>query len=229
MVSTQLTDRRRLRHAQTREQIVVEALQIMRTQGVGGLSLGELARRIGVRTPSLYTYFDSKAALYDELFRRGWQECVEDARRHLERLGPVTSQTSAGERLLDLNATFVRWALAHPELSQLMLFRPVPLWEPTESAYEPAVRLFGMLEEEVRACQAQGLVLQDADLAEMTENIANAAAGVIARQLANEPGASYERGRASRHYPALMRSVCRPYLTRPTGRSTSPDPIGGAR
>ena len=53
------------------------ALAVMAEQGVAGLTLGEVARRMGIRTPSLYGYFDGKHALYDALFARGWEGLTE--------------------------------------------------------------------------------------------------------------------------------------------------------
>lgn len=47
-------------------------MDVMGEHGVAGLSLGEVSRRVGIRPPSLYVYFPSKHAVYDELFARGW-------------------------------------------------------------------------------------------------------------------------------------------------------------
>ena len=52
------------------------AVAVMAEQGVVGLSLGEVARRMGIRPPSLYVYFDSKNALYDAIFARGSRELI---------------------------------------------------------------------------------------------------------------------------------------------------------
>jgi len=204
--------RRLRRHQETREQILVHAIDIMGSQGVAGLSLGEVARRLGVRTPSLYTYFDSKNALYDELFRRGWQECHDVVRGHAERLGTVTAVTDVIGRGLALLTSFVRWALDHPALSQLMLLRPVPAWEPAALAYEAAVDFLRLLIDEVHAYQDKGLLRADTDLDEMVTNVATICTGVIATQLANEPGVPYDQGRAFPHFPALVSAVIQHYL-----------------
>ena len=66
-------DRRRRRHRETLDEVVGHALTVMAESGAAGLSLGEVARRMGIRTPSLYVYFSSKAELYDEVFARGWR------------------------------------------------------------------------------------------------------------------------------------------------------------
>jgi AcrR family transcriptional regulator len=70
-------DRRQLRRAETIEQLVDVAVQVMAEQGAAGLSLGEVARRMGIRPPSLYVYFASKNAVYDDVFARGWRDANE--------------------------------------------------------------------------------------------------------------------------------------------------------
>src|SRR3954452_894415 len=69
-------DRRQRRRLETIEEVLDHAAAIMAEEGVAGLSLGEIARRMGIRTPSLYVYFRSKHALYDALFARGWRELL---------------------------------------------------------------------------------------------------------------------------------------------------------
>ena len=64
-------DRRLLRRQQTIEEALDAAVAIMGEAGVGGLSMSEIARRLGMRQPSLYKYFPSLHAVYDALFARG--------------------------------------------------------------------------------------------------------------------------------------------------------------
>ena len=206
------THRRRRRHDETREEIVALAVEIMAEDGVAGLSLGEVARRLGVRTPSLYTYFESKGALYDELFRRGWEACLEAVSAHRAHLGPIAADTDAVERAIELHGSFIRWALANPELSQLMMTRPVPRWQPSPEAYAPSVELMASLADELRLLRDHGCLAADADLDELTQNIATVGTGVILRHLANEPGAAYGDAAVSRHFPALLTALITAHL-----------------
>ena len=52
--------RRLLRRQQTIEEALDAAVAIMEELGVGGLSMSEIARRVGMRQPSLYKYFPSR-------------------------------------------------------------------------------------------------------------------------------------------------------------------------
>src|SRR5262245_2556059 len=65
------SDRRARRRQETIEEILDIAQDVMAEEGVNGLSLSEVARRLGVQPPSLYKYFDSLMDVYDALFRRG--------------------------------------------------------------------------------------------------------------------------------------------------------------
>ena len=49
--------------------IVAATTEVMAEGGAASLSLGEVARRVGMRTPSLYGYFGIRADLCDEIFR----------------------------------------------------------------------------------------------------------------------------------------------------------------
>src|ERR1700757_5432502 len=84
-------DRRARRRRETIEEILAIALEVMAEEGVNGLTLAEVARRLGVQPPSLYKYFDSLMALYDALFRRGQQA-------HLEVMRAAMAQAPPGLR-----------------------------------------------------------------------------------------------------------------------------------
>ena len=79
----------------------------MTEKGVNGLTLSEVARRLGVQPPSLYKYFDSLMALYDALFRRGQQAHLEVMRAAMEQAPPGLDALQAG---LDASG---RWCLAN--------------------------------------------------------------------------------------------------------------------
>ncbi len=57
----------RERRQRNREEMVAAILDaaraVMREEGVAALNLHEVARRVGLRTPSLYEYFPGKMAL----------------------------------------------------------------------------------------------------------------------------------------------------------------------
>lgn len=211
MVDVDTPDRRKQRHLATREELIGHAIDLIGQEGAGGLSLAELARRIGVRTPSLYTYFPAKAAVYDELFQRGWRDLITDSTAVLDRLGEQTAGTDLVARALEITAAQVRWHLRHPALAQLMLFRPVPRWEPSPEAYGVAIEAAQIFIDDLRVSRDLGLIRPDVDPDAAFDDLANMVTGVVARHLSNEPGAAYGQARASRTFPALVATVIRSY------------------
>src|ERR1022692_5118901 len=76
----QRPDRRARRRQETIAEILGIATEIMTEEGVNGLSLAEVARRLGVKPPSLYKYFPSLMAIYDALFLEGQHQNLEAMR-----------------------------------------------------------------------------------------------------------------------------------------------------
>ena len=125
------TDRRARRRQETIEEILDIARQIMTEEGVNGLSLAEVARRLGVQPPSLYKYFPSLMAIYDAIFLRGQLDNLAEVRRGMAGAEPGLPALIAG-----LEASG-RWLLANRAVAQLLFWRPVPSFHPSEEAFAP--------------------------------------------------------------------------------------------
>ncbi|WP_445529808.1 TetR/AcrR family transcriptional regulator [Streptomyces cyslabdanicus] len=186
-------DRRLRRRNDTVREILDTALEVMAEEGVAALSLAEVARRMGMRPPSLYQYFPSRTAVYDALFERGMRETV----GVLEPYRAMLSRDPRGALLAGQQAT-VAWAMAHPVLAQLLYWRPVPGFEPTPRAFEPAVRQLELLRAALRAAVGAGQLSPAAAEEDGVALYTALMAGVISQQLANEPSARVEEGRFTR-------------------------------
>ena len=122
-------DRRR---ARTRAEILAAAWSICREHGLAALSLREIGERVGMRAPSLYSYFESKDAIYDAMFAEGQAELA----AQLETLnadGPVRQVIRAGTR------AFFEFCVSDPIRYQLMFQRTLPGFEPSPASYALAV------------------------------------------------------------------------------------------
>ena len=213
-------DRRLRRRQETIEEVLDVAATIMAEHGVAGLSLGEIARRMGMRPPSLYVYFPSKDALYDALFARG-------ARRILEVMTAVTVDLDrAGgleEVLLPHAEAFVRWTFDNRAYSQLLFWRPVPGFAPSADAYAPALELIEAGRARFAELQRRGLVRDDVSAAAVQRDWTIVISGVVSQQLSNAPGETYDDGRFTRAIPGLVSMFARHYApptsTAATGRS----------
>jgi AcrR family transcriptional regulator len=178
-------DRRRRRHRETSDEIVEHALAVMAEGGAAGLSLGEVARRMHMRTPSLYVYFPSKAALYDEVFARGWRAFEESMRPYAE---PPAPDGSPQEHLEGAMRCALEWSTAHPAYSQLMFWRPVPQWQPTAGSYAAAVAAKDLATETMTRLREQGSLDHTTDVPEAVEVWNLVSTGLISQHMSNEPG-----------------------------------------
>jgi AcrR family transcriptional regulator len=224
-VTTAPIDRRQRRRQETIEEVLDVAAAIMAEQGVAGLSVGEVARRMGIRPPSLYVYFPSKHAIYDALFARGAQsllDVIQDAdRTELQQL------TTLDAFLLEAAGVFVRWSMEHPAYSQLLFWRPVPGFAPSPEAYRPAVELLGLTTRRFADLQHRGLVRRDVRPEQVTRDWTVLTSGVISQQLSNAPDETFDTGRFVEALPDLAAMFARyysePRSTAARGRASHAD------
>ena len=219
-VATPRTDRRHERRRETIEQIVDVAVDVMREHGVAGLSLGEVARRMGIRTPSLYVYFASKNAVYDAVFDRGWRELLETIEQARHDLGVPADLTAMCTTAAE---TLVRWGLDNATTAQLMFWRPVPDYEPAPEAYAAAVQMIERSRQAFADAQSQGLFRPGVDVDEALRTWTVLTSGVLTQQLANAPHEPYETGRFTTAIPRVVEMFVAVY-----GRPTTSQRRGGA-
>lgn len=194
-------DRRHRRRLETIEEIVDVAIGVMTESGVGGLSLGEVARRMGMRTPSLYVYFDSKNAVYDAVFARGWRAVHETMTPAYD---GVRDTADLPSYFLTCARLFVGWMLEHPVQAQLMCWRPVPGYEPSALAYEPAVEMLAAAHASFEQLRDRGLFRPDADVELLLRTWTVLTSGVMTQQLANAPDVSLDEGAFTATLPDLV-------------------------
>lgn len=123
-----IKERRRLNREEIIEDIIKIAREMIQTDGAASLSFNAIARQLGIKPPSLYTYFDSKHAIYDELFRRGWVLFTDQID------SKVVLHGSIHDRLVRFFETYMRFAQENPDYYQIMFQRPVPNFVPSEAS-----------------------------------------------------------------------------------------------
>ncbi len=170
-----MLDRRAKLREATRQEILAAAWDIAREQGIGAVTLREIAARIGMQPPSLYTHFPSKMAIYDAMYRQGWEDYLAVVAETEPRL-----PTAPRAALAMVAAGFFDFALAEPARAQLMNQRLVPGFEPTAEAYAPAVETLDRLRAVLARLGADGEAAADLFTALV--------AGLISQQIANDPG-----------------------------------------
>ena len=56
-----------MKQEDTKQKILDKALELFSTQGYDSVSVGELAKAVGIKAPSLYNHFSSKQAIFDAI------------------------------------------------------------------------------------------------------------------------------------------------------------------
>ncbi|MGY1815604.1 TetR/AcrR family transcriptional regulator [Blastococcus sp. SYSU D00820] len=184
------------RIARRRAAVVEEALDhaeaLIGEHGAAALSVSEVARRMGIRGPSLYKYFPSRAAVYDALFARGLAGQQQAVRAAVEDAAPGLPRLRAGGRAV------VAWAVGHPALAQLLFWRPVPGFEPSPGTFAPSRAELAAVRAELAAAVRLGQLRASADSDDAVRLLTVVLAGLISQQLANQPGVPHAEGVFSR-------------------------------
>lgn len=163
------------RRESARQEILAAAWAVARENGLGALTLREVAARVGMRPPSLYSHFASKHAIYDAMFGQAWTDYLEV----VEELEPALPAAPRAV-LRTMARTFFDFSVADLARHQLINVRSIPGFAPSPEAYAPAVRVLEWL----RARLADIDVHREDDVDLYTALVT----GMIHQQLANDPG-----------------------------------------
>lgn len=197
MRSQKNTSPRVQRNREAATQTILDAARaIMREEGVAALTMQGLARRMGMRAPSLYNYFSSKMDIYDVLFQLG----ITMYDTHLQEA--LKTSKHAHDEIRIVIESYMSFALENPELYQLCFERPVPGFVPSkksldlsfgvlEKAYSQATQFKKRLDTKLSAQQIINLVIATAH-------------GLTAMHLANEPQLPIGQGRFGSLIPAVV-------------------------
>jgi AcrR family transcriptional regulator len=212
------TDRRARRRQETIEEILDLAVAVMTEEGVNGLSVAEVARRLGVQPPSLYKYFPSLMSVYDALFLQGQREHLRVVRDAMARADPGLPAIHAG---LDAGG---RWSLQNRALAQLLFWRPVPSFEPSPEALAPSIEMVALIRSALTEAVAAGELGPGADSDEAIALISILTAGTLSQAMANEPQLPWGEGRFSPLFAKLigLLPAAYPPATRATRRRANP-------
>lgn len=174
MIGQPIRDRRAERHAATKAEILDAAWKQVRADGLAALSLRDLARTIGMQPPSLYSYFDSKHAIYDAMYAHGAQQFVD------EQQASMPTPDDPLEALKAVLHFFVGFCAADFARYQLLFQRTIPGFEPSPESFKISEENLGELGELFARCGVSEPEAIDLFTALGT--------GLADQQLSNDPG-----------------------------------------
>jgi AcrR family transcriptional regulator len=175
MLEMPTRDRQAERREATRAEILEAAWAVAAENGLAELTLRDVGARVGMRAPSLYSYFDSKHAIYDAMFAQAWQGCL-DGLDEIEATLP-RSPRAAVKRLA---RGFFDYAVADLARHQLMNQRTIPGFVPSAEAYAPAVAVLDRARAHLARCG-----VERPDHVDLYTALVG---GLIDAQQANDPG-----------------------------------------
>lgn len=141
----------------------------------------DLGKRVGMRAQSIYGYFASKDAIFDAMFRQGYEE-------FLDAMAPTTAGPEAGtgtdsepfDLALQASRRFFDFCTSDPVRYQLLFQRTIPGFEPSPESYAVAVEALTQLEAAMEAFGVTDPAASDMWTAVLT--------GLTDQQISNDPG-----------------------------------------
>lgn len=161
------------RQAAARHEILRACWRLAAEHGLSGFTLRQVAAAVGIRAPSLYSYFAAKNDMYDALFQEG-------AEAFAAAMAAIPAKAEPRDRLRAAARGYLAFCVADPVRHQLLFQRTVPGFEPSAGAYAPAVEAY----EHMREAFAAVGVTRQRDLDLWTALLT----GLASQQLANDPG-----------------------------------------
>jgi AcrR family transcriptional regulator len=160
---------------------------IMREKGAAALNLNEVARRVGVKTPSLYGYFPNKMAIYDAVFRKGMELFAEKTAN--------PEGISGWDRFEHGVEAYMGFAVENPELYQILFERPVPGFEPSEESMAVSLASLNRGRTEMAEMLAEIGINPGVPIEKAMDLTIALIHGITAQHMANEPHLPVGEGR----------------------------------
>src|SRR3954447_18147263 len=93
-------DRREQYREQTRQEAKRIALEQLAEDGVPGISVNAIGKRMGVTGPALYRYFANRDALLTELISDGYHDLADTLERAITKAGTPADKLRTGARAM---------------------------------------------------------------------------------------------------------------------------------
>ncbi len=106
-----MTRRRSRSHEEMVEEIKAVAREQMAVKGAAALSLGAIARALGLSTPALYRYFENRDALVTALILDAYGDLSDQGEASVDGI----DDNAHGDRFLAVTEAYRQWALSHPQ------------------------------------------------------------------------------------------------------------------
>jgi AcrR family transcriptional regulator len=145
----------RYHHGDLRRALVEEVVHTIARDGVDGLTLREVGRRLGVSRTALYRHFADKGTLLAAVAREGFERLRAD-------LAAAWSQSPGTRRGFEsMGAAYVRFAVENPSHYRVMFGASRQLAAEDADLHAAGMRAFQVLVDALQSLQASGQVRRD--------------------------------------------------------------------
>ena len=142
----------RYHHGDLRRALVDQATELVRAHGHPTITVREVARRIGVTNTAAHYHFHTREALLAAVATRGFEQMTAALEAEMQRA------TGSRERLGQLGEAYVRHALEHGRMYQLMFSAETATRDAYPELRASSDRMFALLVDAIRDGQETGLV-----------------------------------------------------------------------
>jgi AcrR family transcriptional regulator len=174
------TGRRAARRAATQAEILAAAWELVRAEGLAGLSMRDLGARVGMRAQSIYSYYSSKFAIYDAMFLEGYEAFEAWMAPVYPEPGPPLAPDEAVDLARHAVRRFFTFCTSDPARYQLLFQRTIPGFVPSEASYAVAQRVYAQMSEGLAA-----LGITDPGGVDLWTAVTT---GLTDQQISNDPG-----------------------------------------
>lgn len=193
------TDRRTLRREETKAEIVAAAWDLVRENGLAGLAMRDLGRRVGMKAQSIYSYFGSKNEIYDAMFREGYEAFAD----FIDAEDPRPSEHAGAESARRIAHAFFEFCTTDPVRYQLLFQRTIPDFVPSDDSYAVAVAVYESTRRRLASLGITDPAATDLWTALLT--------GLTDQQISNDPGGDRWERLIDRTVDMVLREIA-PHL-----------------
>lgn len=186
---------------------------------MAALNLNEVARRVGMKTPSLYEYFGGKLAVYDALYLKGVQIYI----RSMEKIA-ADKELDFWDRAEALIQNYMNFAYENPDLYHLVFERPVPEFTPSEKSMAESYRLLQLGDAMLQEGAASNLNT-NLPMEQVRDIFITVMQGLTSSQMANEPHLPPGQGRFGSLIPvarSILEAAWKQPAALPKGKKSQP-------